>query len=115
MRWRDKYRDYSRPKRPKARRLTKEQQERLLKTFTANVQQSPVLVALGCQISAARGRFYVDRISDDEEERWGRITPLDGSRQYLLERERRPDLGRLHNSAQCQRDDRNGGSMDRQT
>lgn len=89
MRWRDKYRGYSRPARPKARRLTKEEQERLLKKFTAEVKQSPVLAALGCQVSAARGRFYVDRSGDAEQERWGRITPLDGSRQYLLERERR--------------------------
>ncbi len=89
MRWRDTFRDYSRPARPKARQLTKDEQQRLLNKFTAEIQQSPVLVALGCQVSAVRGRFYVDRIGDDEHERWGRITPLDGSRQFLLERERR--------------------------
>lgn len=92
MRWRNKYADYTRQSRPKARRLTAEEQQRLLAMFRAEVETSPVLAALGCHVSAARGRFYVDRTGDgqqDAEERWGRITPLEDGQQYLLERERR--------------------------
>lgn len=91
MRWRVKYGDYSRPKRPKVRRLTKDEEQRLLKKFASEVQRSPVLETLGCQITAEQGRFYVDRTAGEEPERWGRITPLEGGRQYLLERERRED------------------------
>jgi hypothetical protein len=90
MRWRSRYQGLStRPKRPAVRRLTRDEQERLLATFAAEVQQSPVLSALGCQISAQRGRFYIDRMGSPDQERWGRITPLEEGQQYLLERERR--------------------------
>lgn len=47
MRWLDRFRDYSRPARPNAKRLTKEEQKRLLSKFIAEMQNSPVLVALG--------------------------------------------------------------------
>lgn len=89
MRWRDRRSDWSRPKRPKARKLAKDEQQKLLEKFQKEAQQSPVLSALGCRITAARGRFYVDRAADDAEEKWGRITPLETRGQYLLERERR--------------------------
>lgn len=88
MRWRDRYRDYERPKRPKARKLTKEEQQKLLATFTKEVTNRQFSLPFA---AASRGRFTIDRLGDDgePEERWGRITPLDDSEQHLLECEYR--------------------------
>lgn len=90
MRWGRGDRAAPRPRRPKTRKMTKDEQQKLLESFTAQVAKSPVLVALGCQVAALRGRFHIERVIDEEQrELWGRITPLDDSSQCLLEGQRR--------------------------
>lgn len=85
MSWKDKHRDYVKPKRPKVRKLSKAEFDQLLEEFTSAVRKSPVLVALGCNVTVSRGRFYVERSASNGPVPWGRITPLDGSNESLLE------------------------------
>ena len=77
MRWKDKYSNYERPKRPKARKCSKEEIGQLLVQFLAAIKKSPVLDALGCTVTAQRGRFYVCQVDPRGSVQWGRITPLD--------------------------------------
>lgn len=49
------------------------------------VNKSPVLVALDCNVTVSRGRFYVQRVLPSGTVPWGRITPLDGTDGFLLE------------------------------
>ena len=55
MRWKDKYSNYERPKRPKARKCSKDEIGKLLDQFLAVVKKSPVLDTLGCTVNAQRG------------------------------------------------------------
>lgn len=85
MNWKDKHQDYVRPKRPKVRKLSKAEGDQLLEEFRSAVRKSPVLVALGCNVTISRGRFHVERSAPNGSVPWGRITPLDGSNESVLE------------------------------
>lgn len=86
MRWGRRWPDYE--PRPKVQRLSKERKERLLKTFSNGIESSPVLSELGFRARALRGRFYVERLWEDDGESElevvARITPLAGSKQTML-------------------------------
>src|SRR3954466_6676874 len=92
MRWRRQHwRD--RQPRPEARTLTDEEKTKLLAMMAKEVAASPVLEGLGLQVRVQRGRFYLERpLGEGDDvgvEAWGRITPLAGSNDLLLEQERR--------------------------
>jgi hypothetical protein len=61
--------------------------------MTKAIAASPVLTGLGLQVRSQRGRFYLERPFGAEEtagvEAWGRIMPLAGTDELLLEQERR--------------------------
>ena len=61
--------------------------------MTKEIASSPVLTGLGLQVRSQRGRFYLERPLGEEDsagvEAWGRITPLAGSNDLLLEHEHR--------------------------
>jgi hypothetical protein len=79
--------------RPKARALSDDEKQELLATMSEEVAASPVLSGLGVQVRVQRGRFYLERSLDageaTEVEDLGRITPLAGSDDLLLEVEHR--------------------------
>src|SRR3954471_21585458 len=92
MRWRR--RDWpERQPRPEARSLPADEGKKLLATMTREIAASPVLTGLGLRVRSQRGRFYLERrLGEGNEagvEAWGRITPLAGSNDLLLEQERR--------------------------
>lgn len=91
MRWgRDRFPEYV--PRPKSRRLTEKEKNKLLASMSKAVAASPVLSHLGVQVRALRGRFYIERQSSDDgnTELLGRITPLLAAKgALLLEVERR--------------------------
>ena len=60
MRWRDY--SYVRPARPQARALTDEELANILGRLKTTIERSPVLTALGLQVSALRNRFYLDEL-----------------------------------------------------
>lgn len=87
MHWR-RYRDYApRPPRPKVEKLAKESAGALLAKLDREVQKSPILVGLNVAVRGARGRFYVERLTDDGLIPLGRVTPLADSAVLLLEYE----------------------------
>ena len=81
--------------RPKAMQLTDKESSTILAAMTKAIAASPVLSYLGVQARAQRGRFYLERNTqeDDEEsevEVLGRITPLAAAEgAMLLETENR--------------------------
>ena len=81
--------------RPKARQLTDKESSTILSAMTKAIAASPVLSYLGIQVREQRGRFYLERNTqeDDEEsevEVLGRITPLAAAKgAMLLETENR--------------------------
>ena len=80
--------------RPKVSRLADTESENILRTLEKGVAASPVLSAFGIKVRVARGRFYLERQRQGENsepymEVWGRITPLAGATELLLEVERR--------------------------
>jgi hypothetical protein len=85
MRWRRNWSE--RPPRPKVRRLSADEQEKLLAQMAKEIARSPVLSGFGVQVRLLRGRFYVERPTPAGPEVWGRITPL--ADDLLLEVERR--------------------------
>lgn len=92
MRWRsDRWPE--RIPRPKVRRLTELEKNTILQALTRGVAASPVLAHLGVQVRALRGRFYLEKKSQDDKptiEILGRITPLASEEgTLLLEVERR--------------------------
>jgi hypothetical protein len=91
MRWRrDRFPEYV--PRPKSRRLTEKEKNKLLASMSRAVAASPVLSHLGVQVRALRGRFYIERESSEGEvaDVLGRITPLLAAKgALLLEVERR--------------------------
>ena len=92
MRWRHRWPE--RIPRPKARRLTDEESSTILAALTRAIAASPVLSYLGVQVRAQRGRFYLERHiqeeDDTEVEVLGRITPLAAAKgAMLLETENR--------------------------
>src|SRR4051812_40726615 len=92
MRWR-RQRWPEREPRPEVRTLSDEEKKKLLATMTREVAASPVLTGLGLRVRSQRGRFYLERpLSEGDDagvEAWGRMTPLAGSNDLLLEQERR--------------------------
>src|SRR5438270_13932418 len=76
-----------RPPRPRVRRLTADEQQKLLTTMAREVARSPVLSAFGIRVRLLRGRFYVERPTPGGVESWGRITPVKDD--LLLEVEQR--------------------------
>jgi hypothetical protein len=80
--------------RPKAQSLSNEDKTKLLATMTKEIASSPVLSGLGVQARLQRGRFYLEKLCDEDDsaeiEEFGRITPLAGpDAGLLLEVERR--------------------------
>lgn len=89
MGWgRDRFANWTQPKRPKAEKLAKEDGKKLLAELAAEIKRSPVLVELKVEVRSARGRFYVERHFGEYVIPWGRITPLSEGKQLLLECER---------------------------
>ena len=89
MRWRQRWRE--REPRPQVRRLSEAQKKRFLTKFDEGVASSPVLTALNVRVRALRGRFYFERIWDDDAddlEVIGRVTPLAKPATLLLEAEK---------------------------
>lgn len=90
MRWRT-YTGYSRPSRPKARLLSKNEQDQVLAELVAAINRSPILMAFLVRVEVLRNRFYLEWRwdPDNHPDQWsthGRITPLDdGSGHFLLE------------------------------
>jgi hypothetical protein len=87
MGWRRPWPD--REPRPKLKRLSKEQKDRILKSINLELSSSPVMVALNSKIRVLRGRFYVEKpiyIADEEDEKEiiARITPIEGKKNPLL-------------------------------
>src|SRR5437870_2778843 len=85
MRWRRHW--FERPPRPKVRRLTGNDQEKLLAQMAKEIARSPVLSGFSVRVRFLRGRFYVERPLPSGVAVWGRITPLADA--LLLEVERR--------------------------
>jgi hypothetical protein len=80
--------------RPKVRRLADTETAEILRALEKGIAASPVLSAFGIKVRVARGRFYLERQRQGEDsepyaEVWGRITPLAGAKELLLEVERR--------------------------
>jgi len=89
MRWRRQWRE--REPRPQVRRLSDDQKKRFLRIFSEGISSSPVLTTLNIRVRARRGRFYIERIWNDDEadiETVGRVTPLISPAALLLEVER---------------------------
>lgn len=91
MSWRRRgWSDYAdRPRRPKVRRIDADERDDLLHKVQRGIARSPVLTALGFEVVAKRGRFYVERSHpmDDGDmitEAVGRISPLDDPANSLL-------------------------------
>jgi hypothetical protein len=92
MRWRQQWPE--RIPRPKARRLTDKERSTILAALTRAIAASPVLSYLGVHVRAQRGRFYLERHIQEEDETevevLGRITPLAAANgAMLLETENR--------------------------
>jgi hypothetical protein len=92
MRWRQQWPE--RIPRPKARRLTDKESSTILAALTRAIAASPVLSYLGVHVRAQRGRFYLERHIQEEDETevevLGRITPLPAAKgAMLLETENR--------------------------
>jgi len=85
MRWRHSW--LMRMPRPQVRRLSADEQKRLLAGMAVQIGRSPVLSGFGLRVRFLRGRFYVERPTPWGIEVWGRITPL--ADELLLEVERR--------------------------
>jgi hypothetical protein len=85
MRWRRNWSE--RPPRPEVRRLSADEQKKLLAQMARDIARSPVLSGFAIQVRFLRGRFYIERGLPSGVEVWGRITPL--ADELLLEVERR--------------------------
>ena len=83
----------ARKPRPKARILAEDEKKKLLATMTEEIAASPVLSVLGVRARLQRGRFHLERpIAEGDSAEiaaLGRITPLAGSVDLLLEVEYR--------------------------
>lgn len=69
--------------RPEVQKLSDEQKKRIVSVLTKGIEESPVLKALSFRARLLRGRFYIERIWQDEKDRHeievvGRLTPLTG-------------------------------------
>ncbi|TWU50538.1 hypothetical protein Poly51_38300 [Rubripirellula tenax] len=89
MGWRRRWPEQTRTRRPAVRKLTESEKTQIVETLNKGIAKSPVLTALGIQVRVARGRFYLERQSQEEGSEtntsvWARITPLDGTKPELL-------------------------------
>ncbi len=87
MSWKNRWSE--REARPKVKRLSKTEKEQILAILNKGIDTSPVLSALDFRVRTLRGRFYFERLWDDDEdepeiETVGRTTPLDGFEDTLL-------------------------------
>ncbi len=87
MRWKQPWPD--RPPRPKVQPTSSEERRQILGVFQDGIEASPVLSALGINVSARRGRFYFERTSLTPEAQAqviviSRATPLLASSGNLL-------------------------------
>jgi hypothetical protein len=75
-------------RRPEARRLTEKESNTILAALTRAIAASPVLSYLGVQVRTQRGRFFLERKVQEEDEseveELGRITPLAEANGALL-------------------------------
>ena len=89
MRW-GRRRDWpDRPPRPKVRKLTAEEKEKLSRALAKAIAASPVLSYFKVEARLLRGRFYIEwhwspEDPDAETSTWGRITPLADEKGSLL-------------------------------
>lgn len=75
MGWRRNWSE--RPPRPKARKLSDDEREKMLLCIKKSIKNSPVLSALNYRVKSLRGRFYYEQVlSDSVIDVVGRITPL---------------------------------------
>lgn len=83
MRWK---RDWpKRPPRPKVKKLSDDEREKILLSMDSGIKSSPVLTALNYRIRSLRGRFYYDQVfSNSDIETVGRVTPLVTPKYNLL-------------------------------
>ncbi len=90
MGWRRHF-DHERVPRPKTRKLTEDERNRVVAEITAAVNSSPILTAFSVRVVTLRNRFYLEWRwqPEDNPTEWttyGRITPLaDPTRPFLLE------------------------------
>lgn len=71
--------------RPKPRRLSEKEKDKILSAMTRAIAASPVLTYFGVQVRVLRGRYYVERrLEDDTIAVLGRITPLLAAKGALL-------------------------------
>ena len=81
-----------RPPRPKIEQLPNDQKDQIIATLKSGIESSPVLSNLGVRVRLLRGRFYLERVWNDnppEVEVIGRISPIiDPGKALLLEVER---------------------------
>ena len=75
--------------RPKVRKISDEEKEKILKRLSDGIKSSPVLSFLGFRIKTLRGRFYYETSEENDlpdVEIVGRVTPLDNhDNDFLLE------------------------------
>ena len=83
MRWGRRWPE--RPPRPKIKKLSKEEKEKLLTSLDKSIKSSPVLTALNFRVRSLRGRFYYEQVFPDSDfEAVGRVTPLVTPQDNLL-------------------------------
>jgi len=71
--------------RPKAKKLSKEEKEKILVAMDKSIKFSPVLMALNFRVRSLRGRFYYEQTFPNScVEVAGRITPLEMPKDNLL-------------------------------
>lgn len=89
MRWRRRGDWSERPPRPKVRKLTAVDKDKVSKAIGKAIVASPVLSYFKVEARLLRGRFYIEwrwnpQDSDAETSIWGRITPLADEKGALL-------------------------------
>lgn len=71
--------------RPKIKKLSKEEKEKLLMSLDKSIKSSPILTALNFRVRSLRGRFYYEQVFPDSDfEVVGRVTPLVTPQDNLL-------------------------------
>lgn len=79
--------------RPKVQTLSDDEKKNHLAAMIKKIAASPVLTGLGLQVRSQRGRFYLERPPGEGDsagvKAWGRVTPLVGTADLLMEHERR--------------------------
>lgn len=89
MRWRRRRRWPERRPAPAVRKLSDEQEGRVLATLQRGIDASPVLTQLAFRARSLRGRFYIERLwpcpdGEPEVETVGRLSPLARQKRTLV-------------------------------